>query len=230
MPLIGVAILFPESIYGQNKLTVNAKADFVSDYIWRGADQKSGFSVQPSLSLRYSGFNINIWGSQTLSRWNVASPAKELDISLGYSLNNFSITVSDYWWSGVNQPYGHYKDSHYFEGTLAYCFGNSFPLNLSWSTMFAGADKNKEGKLQGSTYINVSYPISLPADITLTSAIGFTPWKGYYHDKAAFTDFSLKANKDITVTDKFSVPVFIQAIVAPTYDRIYLIAGLSLGF
>jgi hypothetical protein len=60
MPLIGVAILFPESIYGQNKLTVNAKADFVSDYIWRGADQNSGFSVQPSLSLRYSGFNINI--------------------------------------------------------------------------------------------------------------------------------------------------------------------------
>ena len=58
MPLIGVAILFPESIYDQNKLTVNAKADFVSDYIWRGADQNSGFSVQPSLSLRYSGFNI----------------------------------------------------------------------------------------------------------------------------------------------------------------------------
>lgn len=41
--------------------------------------------------------------------------------------------------------------------------------------MFAGADKNEEGKLQGSTYINASYQISLPADITLTPAIGFTP-------------------------------------------------------
>ena len=71
--------------------------------------------------------------------------------------NNFSVTVSDYWWSGVNRPYGHYKDSHYFEGTLTYCFGDSFPLALSWSTMFAGADKSVEGKLQGSTYINASY-------------------------------------------------------------------------
>ncbi len=228
---MGTAILlFPTKTYAQDKFTVNGKADFVSDYIWRGADQNSGFSVQPSLTLGYAGFSINVWGSQTLSRWNVETPAKEFDINLSYSLNNFSVTVSDYWWSGVNQPYGHYKDSHFFEGTLAYCFGESFPLTLSWSTMFAGADKNEEGKLQGSTYINASYPISLPADITLTPAIGFTLWKGYYHNKAAFTDISLKANKDIKVTDNFSIPVFVQAIVAPVYDRTYLVAGFSLGF
>lgn len=225
-----VIFLFPTKTCAHNEFTVSGKADFVSDYIWRGADQNSGFSVQPSLTLGYAGLSFNVWGSQTLSRWNAESPAKEFDINLSYALNNFSITVSDYWWSGVNQPYGHYKDSHFFEGTLAYCFGESFPLTLSWSTMFAGADKNDEGKLQGSTYINASYPISLPADITLTSAIGFTPWKGYYHNKAAFTDISIKANKDIKVTDKFSIPVFVQSIVAPVYDRTYLIVGFSLGF
>lgn len=227
---MGAAILlFPTKTYAQDKFTVNGKADFVSDYIWRGADQNSGFSVQPSLTLGYTGFSINVWGSQTLSRWNVEIPSKEFDINLSYSLKKFSVTVSDYWWSGVNQPYGYYKNSHFFEGTLAYCFGDSFPLTLSWSTMFAGADKNEEGKLQGSTYINVSYPISLPADVTLTSAIGFTPWKGYYHNKAAFADISLKANKDIKVTDQFSIPVFVQAIVAPVYDRTYLVTGFSLG-
>lgn len=225
-----VILLLPTKTYAQDKFTVNGKADFVSDYIWRGADQNSGFSVQPSLTLGYAGFSINVWGSQTLSRWDLEIPAKEFDINLSYSSNNFSVTVSDCWWSGVNRPYGHYKDSHFFEGTLAYCFGDSFPLTLSWSTMFAGADKNEEGKLQGSTYINASYQISLPADITLTSAIGFTPWKGYYHNKAAFTDISLKASKDIKITDNFSIPVFVQAIVAPVYDRTYLVAGFSLGF
>ena len=227
--VVGTAILlFPTKTYAQNRFSVNGKVDFVSDYIWRGTDQNSGFSVQPSLTLGYAGFSINVWGSQTLSGWNVETPAKEFDINLSYSLDNFSITVSDYWWSGVNQPYGHYKDSHFFEGTLAYRFCESFPLILSWSTMFAGADKNEEGELQGSTYINASYPISLPADITLTPAIGFTPWKGYYHNKVAFTDISLKANKNIKVTDKFSIPVFIQAIAAPVYDRTYLVAGFSL--
>lgn len=96
--------------------------------------------------------------------------------------------------------------------------------------MFAGADKSVEGKLQGSTYINASYQISLPADITLTPAIGFTPWKGYYHNKATFTDISLKAGKDIKITDNFSIPLFVQAIVAPIYDRTYLVTGFSLGF
>lgn len=225
-----VILLLPTKTYAQDKFTVRGKVDFVSDYIWRGADQNSGFSVQPSLTLGFTGFSINVWGSQTLSRWNVETPSKEFDINLSYSLNNFSVTVSDYWWSGVNQPYGHYKDSHFFEGTLAYCFGDSFPLTFSWSTMFAGADKNVEEKLQGSTYINASYPISLPADITLTPAIGFTPWTGYYHNKAAFTDISLKANKDIKVTEQFSIPVFVQAIVTPVYDRTYLVAGFSLEF
>lgn len=41
---MGVAILLlPTKTYAQDKFTVNGKADFVSDYIWRGADQNSGF-------------------------------------------------------------------------------------------------------------------------------------------------------------------------------------------
>lgn len=83
---------------------------------------------------------------------------------------------------------------------------------------------------QSNEKINLQCKISLPANITLTPAIGFTPWKGYYHNKAAFTDISLKANKDLKVTDQFSIPVFVQAIVTPVYDRTYFVAGLSLGF
>ena len=119
--LIGaVACLYPLQVSAQNKLSVHAKADFVSDYIWRGADQQSGCSVQPSLTLGYVGFSLNIWGSQSLTKWEEGG-AKEWDINLGYTYRNFTVTLSDYWWSGINQPYGHYKNSHYFEATLAYC-------------------------------------------------------------------------------------------------------------
>lgn len=222
---LGAALMFPTVSKAQNEFTVSGKADFVSDYVWRGAYQNSGVSIQPSLTLGYAGLSLNVWGNQSLE-----NSAKEFDINLSYSIKNFSITVSDYWWVGVDMPYGHYKNDHFFEGTLAYNFGESFPLTLSWSTMFAGADKDENGDLQASTYINASYPISLPADVTLTPAIGFTPWKGMYHDKAAFTDLSVKASKDIKVTDSFAIPVFVQALVAPVYDRTYLIAGFSLGF
>lgn len=221
------AMMIPIRTHAQNEFSVSGKADFVSEYVWRGLDQHSGFSVQPSLTLSYGGLSLNAWGSRSLT-----NEAKEFDINLSYAVNGFSLTVSDYWWTGANQPYGDYRNSHYFEATAAYSFGESFPLSLSWSTMFAGGKAMEADGIDvpGSTYINTSFPIALPADITLTPAIGITPWEGMYWNKFAVTDISLKANKDIKVTESFSVPVFVQAIVAPVFDRTYLVAGFSIGF
>lgn len=223
------AMMLSSEAKAQNEFTVSGKADFVTDYVWRGADQNAGFSIQPSLTLGYGGLSLNVWGSQSVS----TKDAKEFDLNLSYAIHNFSVTVSDYWWSGVDQPYGDYSHDHYFEGTLAYNFGESFPLSISWSTMFAGADKDEKDDNAFSSYINLSYPISLPADITLTPAVGMTPWKSMYNGYEGgfdFTDISLKASKDLKVTENFSIPMFVQALVSPVNDRTYLLAGFSVGF
>lgn len=138
--VLGAALLVP-GMANAGDFVVSGKADFVSDYIWRGIDQNSGFSIQPSLTLGYKGLSLNAWGSQTLSKWGVndnGGGAKEFDINLSYSIKGFTVTVSDYWWSGTDMQYGDYKNDHYFEGTLAYNFGeicDKFALNVSWSTM-----------------------------------------------------------------------------------------------
>lgn len=119
--VLGAALLVP-GMANAGDFVVSGKADFVSDYIWRGIDQNSGFSIQPSLTLGYKGLSLNAWGSQTLSKWGVndnGGGAKEFDINLSYSIKGFTVTVSDYWWSGTDMQYGDYND-HYFEGTLAY--------------------------------------------------------------------------------------------------------------
>lgn len=252
---LGAALAMPLTADAQDKLEVHGKADFVSDYIWRGFDQNQGFAVQPSLTLGYKGFSLNAWGSSPVSNFAEKTTPKEFDINLGYAYKGLTLTISDYWWGGKKQPYGYYEKSgfegnvdggHHFEGTVAYNFGEKFPLTLSWSTWFAGADALKikdlekgDSKRCFSTYINASYNISLPAEITLTPSIGFTPWEGYYshsasnaknYDNAAVTDISLKASKDVKVNDNFSIPVFVQATVAPVVDQTYLVAGFSLGF
>jgi hypothetical protein len=210
-----LALLLPGVIKAQ-EFNVTAKADFVSDYIWRGAYQNSGFSVQPTLGLSYGNLSLSAWGSQSLTK---TDGAQEFDINLSYTIGGLGITVTDYWWNGITMPYGDYKHDHHFEGTLAYNFGENFPLTLSWSTMFAGGDDNKDGDRAYSTYINASYNIACPAEITLTPSVGFTPWKGMYDaDGAAFTDIALKASKNINITDHFSLPLFVQAIVSPTVD------------
>ena len=186
-------------------------------------------SVQPNLGLSYKGFTLSAWGSQSITNSDTAP--QEYDINLSYNIKGFTVTITDYWWEGMRAPYGYYADKHHFEGTISYNFGEKFPLTLSWSTMFAGGDENKKGNRAFSTYIYAAYDIACPMDITLTPSVGFTPWKGMYNpDNAAFTDISLKASKSITVTDKFSIPLFVQTTVAPAADKVYLLAGFSLGF
>ena len=110
-----LALLLPGVIKAQ-EFNVTAKADFVSDYIWRGAYQNSGFSVQPTLGLSYGNLSLSAWGSQSLTK---TDGAQEFDINLSYTIGGLGITVTDYWWNGITMPYGDYKHDHHFEGTLA---------------------------------------------------------------------------------------------------------------
>ena len=48
--------------------------------------------------------------------------------------------------------------------------------------------------------------------------------------KIEWLHIALKASKNINITDHFSLPLFVQAIVSPSFDKTYLIAGLSIGF
>lgn len=229
--LKGLAVAFcwitlvPVTLEAQDKVEVSIGADVVSKYVWRGFDQGSGASIQPTLGLGYKGFSLSAWGSTSITDLE----PKEIDIALGYSIGRFGITVTDYWWNGESKHYGYYKDNHYFEGALNYHFGEKFPLTVSVATMFAGGDKSPEGDQNFSTYVHAMYDITCPAGITLTPSIGVTT-KSYLYTgdkKSGITDISLKASKDIKVTDSFSIPVFAQFTVSPVMDKTYLIFGLS---
>lgn len=222
---LGMALL-PLEANAQDRFEVSGGIDALSDYVWRGMDQCSGASLQPSLGFAYKGVSLSAWGSGSITDLE----PQEFDITIGYSIGGFDISITDYWWNGKNAPYGHYKDSHYFEGTVSYSFGEKCPLNLSWSTMFAGADKDEAGNRYYSSYFSAAYDISLPKEITLTPAIGINPYKSQWDKDFNIMDISLKAAKDIKITDSFSIPLFVQAIVSPACDHTYLLAGFSVGF
>lgn len=56
--ILGAAMTISSSASAQDKITVNGNIDLVNNYVWRGMDQNSGFSVQPSLSLYYKGLSL----------------------------------------------------------------------------------------------------------------------------------------------------------------------------
>lgn len=217
--------LMPKTLKAQDQLEVTIGADFVNKYVWRGFDQGSGASIQPTLGLAWKGISLTAWGSTSIT----ALEPKEFDVTLGYSIAGFNVSVTDYWWNGESGNYGYFKDHHYYEAALGYCFGEKVPLSLSVAMMFAGGDKNVEGHQNYSTYFNVAYDINCPGDITLTPSVGLSTKSYLYTDKkiSGFTDISLKGAKEIKITDRFSVPVFAQVTVSPVMDKVYLVFGMS---
>lgn len=220
--------LFPNVKAGEKySLEITPGADLVSSYIWRGVYQ-TGPAIQPSLALSYAGLSLTAWGS---TDFDFDSPGKEFDLTLGYSYKGLSLAVTDYWWSGEGARYFTYKDSHFFEGTIGYYFGEKVPLTLTWNTMFGfNTDKNLNGNRNFSTYIEAGYDFSLK-DVDFTASLGVIPWTGLYH-KEGTTGFdvssvSLKASKSIGITDKFSLPLFVQCIFSPNQDNVYLVVGAS---
>lgn len=204
------------SLKGQ-EVAVSAGADIVSSYVWRGQDCGPA-AVQPGISLSVGNFSIGAWGSTGFeNNW------REFDLYAGYSIGNFSLLVTDYYFprdlpDGEDRGYFKYAD-HIFEGTLAYSFGESVPLSLAWNTNFAGDDDY-------SSYFEASYSIPVgPVNVDLI--LGATPWSGAYSDGFALVNASIKASKEIAITNSFSLPVFTQAIVNPDTKDVFLVFGVS---
>ena len=211
----------------QDKPEVSVSADFVNQYIWRGQDL-GDISVQPTLGVAYKGLSITAWGSVGLSD---NEDTKEFDWTLSYSLGNFNIGITDYWFNTPNDRYFSYaahKTSHVFEANIGYDFGL---CALQWYTNFAGNDGvNKSGDRAYSSYVELSAPFKL-GGADWTAAVGAVPYATSFYGEAggfAVTNVSLKASKDINITKTFSVPVFAGIYANPSTEKAYLAFGFTL--
>lgn len=210
----------------QTEIETSAGVDLVSSYIWRGQDL-GGVSIQPALGVSYKGLSLDAWGSVALS--DEAQNTKEFDLTLKYTTGGFSIGVTDYWFGGTD--YGHYSSkstSHVWEAGIGYDFG---VVALNAYTNFAGADGvNKDGKRAYSTFITASAPFKL-GGLEWTATISAVPFATSFYQNAngfAVTEIGLGAKKDIKISESFKIPVFCKAIVNPSTEGAYFVAGISL--
>ena len=214
-------------VAAQDRVEATVQADVVSQYIWRGQDL-GDVSLQPTLGLSYKGLSLTAWGNVGLSD---SEDTKELDLTLSYNVAGFNIGVTDYWFNSPNDRYFSYaahETSHVFEANVGYDFG---PVAVQWYTNFAGNDGvNKSGKRAYSSYFELSAPFSL-GGCEWAAAVGAVPYAtDFYADAGGFavTNVSLRATKDIRVTDSFTLPLFAAVSANPSTERAYFVAGLTL--
>lgn len=213
----------------QDTVETTVSADVVSNYIWRG--QRLGESaIQPTLGVAYKGLSLTAWGSYGISN---PDDTKEFDLTLAYSTGGFNVGITDYFFTNQGDGVKYFKyeaheTAHVFEANVGYDFG---PVALQWYTNFAGADGlNKDGKRAYSSYVEASAPFKL-ADVDWTATVGAVPYAtDFYSDATGFavTNVTLKATKDIKITDSFSLPIFGQVTANPSNQKAYFAFGFTL--
>ena len=212
----------------KEKVETTVAADFVTQYIWRGQDL-GNISVQPTLGIGYKGLSLSAWGSVGFT----STDTKELDLTLAYTTGGFNIGITDYWFNSGLDPenryfkYDAHGTNHVFEANIGYDFG---VLSLQWFTNFAGNDgENKNGKRAYSSYFEANVPFKL-ATVDWTATAGVVPYYTSFYGTTGFavTNLSLRADKEIKITDSFSVPVFGQVVANPCSQKAYLVFGFTL--
>ena len=220
--LFAMGLVLSSTALAQDSVETTIKGDFVNEYIWRGL-KLGDVAVQPTLGVGYKGLSLTAWGSYGLSN---KDDVKEFDLTLAYSVGrfNFGITAG----CDLVSPLGAvHSTNHVFEATVGYDFG---PVALQWYTNFAGNDGlNKNGKRAYSSYFEVNVPFKF-STIDWTATAGAVPYATTLYGTTGFavTNLSLRATKDIRVTDSFSIPIFAQLTGNPCSQKAYLVLGFTL--
>jgi hypothetical protein len=203
--------------------------DVVNEYIWRGQDL-GNVSIQPTLGVGYKGLSLTAWGSVGLSE---PLDTKEFDLTLGYTLGKLNVGITDYWFNAGLDPLNRYLKydahgtNHLFEANVGYDFGIA---SVQWFTNFAGNDgANKDGERAYSSYLEVVVPFNI-AMVDWTATAGAVPFATDFYGTSGFaiTNLSLRATKEIAVTNSFSIPVFAQVTTNPCSQKAYLAFGITL--
>jgi hypothetical protein len=120
----------PEQPAAEDKPTASAGVDILSQYIWRGfALSRNSAVLQPSVTLGYKGFSVNVWGNfdtgenapaalttRKGANWN------ETDFTFGYSREIFK---SEKWLKALTVNLG---CIYYAYDKVLYPQGDSFEL------------------------------------------------------------------------------------------------------
>jgi hypothetical protein len=188
-----------------NDLSIGAKLDYASKYVWRGIPYNEDAIVQPSLTLGYAGFELNILGIiDTTNTWGREDNFEEVDYTLSYTHKcNEDLTAS------VGAIYYVYPGQGFDEDLEVYASAAyAAPLNPVLTVVYDC--RNGDG-----WYINLaaSHVIALPEvhenlDLILDANLGWATenWNNYIVgvNDNAFVNLSPGATLKYTASEKLS--------------------------
>ena len=207
--------------------TYGAKAVLNANYLWRGL-YAGGLCLQPSANIGYGGLYADLWWSIGANNWAFHEFQPEVDISIGFErwgLNVFLLYIHNFN-CGFFDFQNHYDRGNRLEIDARYTVSSKLPLSILWATRVSAADayisESGDTAFAYSSYLELSYTQHLPYQLSLSGAVGLTPWRSCYTaykktwgvcniDIRLRKDWELTKRLGLMLTGQFSINPFALA-------------------
>jgi hypothetical protein len=216
--------------------------DLASAYAWRGNLLVKGANFQPNIEFDAGPFALGLWNCTDFH-----GDMKEFDIYTSITAGQVTFTITDYFTQeDTNDPdaprYGNYKKdetAHTFEFSVDWT--SEFGLDASMNVLLYGADKKwwdpeKATDNAYGTYFELGYTTTVK-EVDFRTFVGTvfnqSTWYGDgtgTHKGVNVVNLGVKASKEISISDKFKLPVYACFGYNPQADDVAAFAGFTLSF
>ena len=194
-----------EESNGGSGISSDLGVDIFSSYVWRGTKFGTGAAFQPWVEFEVGGLTFGSWGS--VSTGGVED--KEMDLYISYSFD-FGLTLgfTDYYFGG---DWFDFESTHFFEPSAEIEIGD---FSILGAYMFGDDTED--------IYVELGYSFS-----QFSVALG--AGNGAYTDDGDFSicNITLSKEKEIKITESFSLPIMGAVTLNPSTERFYVYVGIS---
>lgn len=203
--------------------SADASVGVYSSYVWRGITIHEEAAVQPSVSLGYGGFGINLWAD-----WDSESDEHiETDLTLSYSRSFDKLGLEAGWI---------YYGLEGFDDTQEIYVSASYDTLLSPSlTLYMDVDEGDGGFLVASVGHSLELPELMGSTLSLGASVSYNLGNEIMGLDAAGDDFSdfyngeLSASLSVPIADKVTIDPMVAYSFALSNDAEFAISSLSDG-
>jgi len=215
--IILIGVTYTGKCQEENTFPVDIGVDIMNRYVWRGTDYGASPSIQPFIELGLTNLSFGAWGAYTTNMPGI----QEVDLYAAYTIKELvTVTCTDYFFPDEIRGYNYYefrKDSsaHIMEGMVKYNGTENLPL-----TFMAGI--NIYNDHENSVYFEAGYSVSI-VDFFIGAGNGIYTTNGKFN----FVNIGISATKNLSITDKYSLPLSASFITNPQAGKVYLVFGIS---
>lgn len=194
----------------------DAGVDFYSSYVFRGVKFGTGPALQPWLSFTAGGLEVGAWGSTNVTQ----ADAIEMDLYASYSFDfGLSLGLTDYYYPGSD-----YFDVSDTAGSHGIEINAGYEIKgLSVAANYIVNEAPSAGTVGGDMYFELGYGFD---KFSLFVGAG----DGWHTSDSEFNlcNVGISTEKEIEITDKFSLPLSGSVILNPDSKQFFIVVGISL--